>query len=409
MPFDLNCQNIFLTYPQCDLEREDALEQLKKICGSKYNSSVICQEEHAPKKESCPGQDKDDYEGLHLHVYLYVRPRLHTRNERYFDLKGEDGKIFHAHIEPARNKEAVLRYITMEDQDVLEDNISVKEYLISVKNHTKYGFKGAVEDIKDGKNILELWNDPEKAPFLLSHKRQIDDGYKLQSSLKTQEEVRPTFKGVLGKNVTGEWIYIVNWINHNFLKKRKFRQKQLWLWGKESGLGKSFFFLQMLPHYKKMYPWVKGDFQKEGIRTAEYILLDEYQAAVMTANDLKKLAQMGGEVIANIKYENQYTLTQNIPLIVTSQRSIRETYHGCEECDWLALEKRFLEIHVEKGFRMKIKDKKQDWPNGAPWDEPPEIDMLAFDYVIDPSDLEEEEEELSELSEYSQKQKKQKK
>jgi len=55
--FRLSAQNLFLTYSQTSLTKEDAIEQLKGILPDKIKEYIVCQENH---EES----------GLHLHVYL---------------------------------------------------------------------------------------------------------------------------------------------------------------------------------------------------------------------------------------------------------------------------------------------------------------------------------------------------
>lgn len=73
-PFNLNSSQLFLTYDYCEVDPERALELLaQKVPIKKY---VIAREEH---KSGHP----------HLHCYLKLERKIHTRDPTFFDLSDE--------------------------------------------------------------------------------------------------------------------------------------------------------------------------------------------------------------------------------------------------------------------------------------------------------------------------------
>lgn len=99
--FRCQAKTMALTYPQCDLSKEDMIEFLK----SKYpiEHVAVCRERHADG-------------GFHLHVYVRWRKKVDIKNAKTFDIKG-----FHPKIEPCRSPENWYKYIHKEDINVIED------------------------------------------------------------------------------------------------------------------------------------------------------------------------------------------------------------------------------------------------------------------------------------------------
>lgn len=120
--FRINAQQLFFTYPQCTLTREQCLEQLTNKIKSKNNDIseyVVCKEEH---------ENGDP----HLHVYLKLAKKINIRNANFFDLKHDnEDKSFHGNYQTARNAKAVQNYVKKDGNFI--SNIS-NDQLGLVKN-----------------------------------------------------------------------------------------------------------------------------------------------------------------------------------------------------------------------------------------------------------------------------------
>lgn len=94
--FRINARNLFLTYPKCDLEPEEALSLLRPELD--FEDYVIAQEMH---EDGTP----------HLHVWLQAREKkkFNIRDPNKLDLLHH-----HGNYQAARNVSAVLKYVTKE-------------------------------------------------------------------------------------------------------------------------------------------------------------------------------------------------------------------------------------------------------------------------------------------------------
>ena len=115
--FRLSTKTLFLTYPQCPIEKEDALQQLQWILPNQITEYVVARENHEDGNH-------------HLHVFLRLDRKCETRNSRFFDLTGED-RTYHGNYQGARSIKAVIKYVT-KYQDYLtnmELNLPTNPYL----------------------------------------------------------------------------------------------------------------------------------------------------------------------------------------------------------------------------------------------------------------------------------------
>lgn len=84
----------FLTYPQCPLTKEEALEQLHAT--GKIKEHVIAAEKH------------EDGNG-HLHCFIKYETKA-TLTPTKFDLRSNDGTIYHGNYQVAKSWAAVEKY-----------------------------------------------------------------------------------------------------------------------------------------------------------------------------------------------------------------------------------------------------------------------------------------------------------
>lgn len=89
--FRLNAKTLFLTYPQCPIAPEEALEELKQKLP--IQDWIICQEKH-----------KDGHD--HLHCYLRLERKVNLKDPTKLDLG-----VYHGNYQTCRSPAAVKNYV----------------------------------------------------------------------------------------------------------------------------------------------------------------------------------------------------------------------------------------------------------------------------------------------------------
>lgn len=104
--FRVNAKCFFLTYPQCDISKEDLLEHLDSF---KPVWIVVGRELHED------GQP-------HLHACVSFGARKDVRDERHFDFRDS-----HCNIQPARNPTDCYRYCTKGGDSCTKGPVPIRE------------------------------------------------------------------------------------------------------------------------------------------------------------------------------------------------------------------------------------------------------------------------------------------
>jgi len=99
--FRINAKSVFLTYPQCSLEKQILLNFLASL---KHETAyiIVCKEKH---KDGTP----------HLHAVVNFKKKVDIRRNNYFDLNG-----FHPNIQSTKNINASIQYCKKEN-DFIEE------------------------------------------------------------------------------------------------------------------------------------------------------------------------------------------------------------------------------------------------------------------------------------------------
>lgn len=99
MSIQIHAKNFFLTYPQCDLDIEDAINQIQDKATAKY----IC----------CSKENHHETDGTHLHILVMLEKQLYVRDQAFWDLRNpfEGHAGFHGHYEACRAPKATLTYV----------------------------------------------------------------------------------------------------------------------------------------------------------------------------------------------------------------------------------------------------------------------------------------------------------
>lgn len=102
LAFRANAKQFFLTYPKCNLEKEELLKHIENLHG--INHYVISKELH---EDGTP----------HLHAYFNFDKKLNIKDCRHFDING-----FHPNIETVRDRQSCIKYIK-KDKNFIENII----------------------------------------------------------------------------------------------------------------------------------------------------------------------------------------------------------------------------------------------------------------------------------------------
>jgi len=97
--YQLCSKNIFLTYAQCTLTKENVLQKLKELIGEQASIRV--------------GHELHQDGGHHLHCFISNPENIRTRDPRYFDLEG-----FHPNFQSARQRKNCYTYCGKDDDYV---------------------------------------------------------------------------------------------------------------------------------------------------------------------------------------------------------------------------------------------------------------------------------------------------
>lgn len=169
--FRLESKNLFLTYPKCDLSKEDIINELRRKLGENLKNYVVAEENHESGEP-------------HRHVYLNLSNQIRTRDSRYFDIRG-----YHGNYQGCRGVSAVIRYCTKESDYTA--NFDISKYTSKPPNREEIG-----RELLEGKKVSELVIKYPK--LLFGYKRLCDDIAKFRSDIGMRREIT---------NVRGTWIY----------------------------------------------------------------------------------------------------------------------------------------------------------------------------------------------------------
>lgn len=103
--FRLQSKHLFLTYPQCNLDKQDVLDQLRtKLL--RYNPIYIL-----------VGREKHESGDPHLHSYVHLGLRPDIRSSTFLDLTSTE-VVFHGNYQAARRPVSTIAYCEKEGDTI---------------------------------------------------------------------------------------------------------------------------------------------------------------------------------------------------------------------------------------------------------------------------------------------------
>lgn len=326
--FRLDARQLFLTYPQCALSKEDALEQLKSRF-PKWTFICVSRELH---------QDGNP----HLHAFVELSQRTSFYDARFADLGQAHGKYERA-IDPA----AALAYVK-KDKDFVntgaEPTFDVKEKVTDV----------VASRILDGEDLSTLVREQTCPGTMMMNLKKMMDYENFVRSLSAPKEALKEFVWTISPVIRP----VQEWIKKNLIigcsgqvPTRKLRQKQLFLWGPPK-MGKSTLIEILQKSFETYYmPHMSSNsvFLCGWNRKIQLVVLDEFFSSypVSFMNQFlcgqhMRLNTKGGSVMKTI----------NPAVIVCSNDDPKSMYPNCSDRVREAFLSRFKIVYVDEFLKV---------------------------------------------------------
>uniref|UniRef100_B5LVL1 Replication-associated protein n=1 Tax=Okra mottle virus - [Brazil:okra] TaxID=555460 RepID=B5LVL1_9GEMI len=298
--FRLQAKNIFLTYPQCSLTKEEALSQLQAIqLPSNKKFIKICRELHENGEP-------------HLHVLLQLEGKVQITNNRLFDLVSPTRSAhFHPNIQGAKSSSDVKSYI---DKD--GDTVEWGDFQVDGRSS-----RGGQQTANDA--AAEALNAPDKQTALQLIREKLPEKYlfqfhNLNSNLdrifsKAPEPWVPPFNLSSFTNVPDE---MQEWADEYFGRgsaAQPLRPMSLIVEG-DSRTGKTMWARALGPHN-----YLSGhlDFNsKVYSNEVEYNVIDDVTPQYLKLKHWKELIGAQKDWQSNCKYGKPVQIKGGIPSIV---------------------------------------------------------------------------------------------
>lgn len=316
----LQAKNWLLTFPQCSVTKEEALEKLlntQKTPPFSVQGAIVAQETHADGNH-------------HLHIAIFLEKKIRIRDQTYWDFIVSK----HGNYQTMKSVKGSIAYLKKEDQTpLIYGNVpdTSKESRVSKSDI-------AANMIKSGSSLSDV---AEELPgfFLLNQSKILS--FKAfcmnQLDMKSKKKLKSPIMYTGEDNNT---LNLVEWLNGNLFKERRFKQKQLYISGPKD-IGKTSLLLK-LNDYLRIYemPLLEDFYDLYDDDRYDLVVLDEFRGQKFI-QFLNLWAQGGLPLSVRIK-GGQTLKRKNLPFIICSNYELFSVYKNAEKID--TLKTRFYEI-----------------------------------------------------------------
>ncbi len=301
--------------------------------------SIVCREKHAPNDT-----EKENWTTeMHIHCVIRLKKRREWKKANCMDfITGT-----HGNYQSARNTTHVALYVTKGTDYVLK-NIDLKAFKKAATQH-------GARVVQKGQRVADMICNGKTMNEIEDH----DRGY----FMNNMKKIKAYQTHVMARRKRGErkmkWILprkqdasceagrkIVEWMRKNILVPRRFKQKQLWVYGPKN-CGKTSM-LRWLEDYVTIYD-IPQDKWDDSFTNGEYDLaiFDEFRGA-KTIGHMNRFVQ-GGRCPLLRRNLPVYTKMDNLPVIILDNYSIKGCYPKTGNTSLEAIQSRFLEVEVMEG------------------------------------------------------------
>ena len=352
MPFRYRAKKVFLTFPQCSVEKTVALARVLKLLSSfQLKWAIVAHEKH-----------KDD--GDHLHVVASTKMLISSRRVGFFDVIGDK----HPNIVNPKYLAKTVKYV-IKDDDFVCHGIDPQEFVRLSESKENTGFNQFAKMIHEGSSLVEL--DTLDNGFMMKNLRRVRDYHGFVSMAKRKAMAPPkkwispiSHRGfepefVLPEEMEG-WVHrnkllmeIVTWFNTNVKHPRALGQPNLWLCG-GTGVGKTRLkemLMTMLRVYEAPYDGDWHDEYQDGVY--DIVVFDEFngQHTITHMNrwlgsEYTKLRRRGIAPVTKVDRLPCLVLSNHVPHTCYSKATL--TVSGNISVDALTRRVKILDVGTEK-------------------------------------------------------------
>lgn len=306
--FRLRSSQLALTYPHCDMEKEDVQAFLKSLLQDQYVGSVICRELHMDGSK-------------HIHCFIQLKEKSNYNDPHALDLTSPGGSIFHGNYQGAISPKAFAVYV-IEDGDYIVDNVDLSTLPGRVKISDavwRMLRRGATDQeistIFPGFLLMNL-SRVTAARRTISVWRQRDAQHQRSTNWRIQVNLSPT--ALEAK--------VMNWLTLNLWTStpRPERQVQLYM-RSETGCGKSTLVNNLRLTGLRIFNFPYERAWVEGYEDGKYdmVVFDEFngQVPITFMNSF-----LDGFPVYIPQRHGGVTKYDNLPCIINANNSPRDFY-----------------------------------------------------------------------------------
>lgn len=311
--FRLRAKRFFLTFPQCEVTKQAAANNIEAKWREDIEAYAIAAETHAPTTEDPVG-------GPHLHIVIHFKKEISVSRADFFDcVTGTHGNY---QVQKGTLCQAA-EYLTKEDKEPLCFNLDLE----AAKRKKSSKFVLIAKLIQEGKTIEEI--DELHPDVVLMHKRKLEEYSEMQKSKRQRLQVPPPC------------ILSVCGVNIPIGLERQHRATQYYIWG-PPGIGKSTLIIELsnrnyrgfaLPYNGHWEDWSDEDY--------DFAYADEFNGQVKITELNNFLS--GDLICLPCRFRNKMK-RRNVTTLILSNLPPEEQYKNCPEVSRQALMTRLTVI-----------------------------------------------------------------
>lgn len=317
--FRMAGKNFTITFPQCDVKKEIAVERIEQKFASELKGYLVCEEDH---KDGTP----------HLHVFLQFHKRKNFKSCECFNFIG--GK--QGNYQVTKSVRAWVEYCTKGTNYVAKgvDVDAIKKKKSSIAEEV-------ATSIMEGKSLVAL--NKERPGYVMINKRKLEEyesWVQCERSKKMKIDwIPPSLEGLTDAN-----LQIATWICLNIRQSRKFKAPQLFIHG-ERNLGKTSL-VEWLERSLSVYHLPTGEeFYDQYSDDYDLVVIDEFKGQ-KTLQWMNQFLQ--GSPMPIRKKGSQGMKYKNLPVVILSNYRLSECYpKACNDGRLGTLEARLEVVEVE--------------------------------------------------------------
>ncbi|AJD07529.1 replication-associated protein [Sewage-associated circular DNA virus-18] len=295
--FRLSGKNFTITFPQCDVKKEIAVERIEQKFGSEIKGYLVCEEQH---KDGTP----------HLHVYLSFLNKKNFKCHHCFNFIG--GK--QGNYQVTKSVRDWVTYCTKGDNYVAK-GLDVQ----AIKKKTAPKSTTVATMLMEGKSLSEI--NAVDPGYVMINKRKLEE-YESWVTIERNKKSKLTWVPPLLDGLTDANKQICEWICSNIRQPRKFKAPQLFITGPKN-LGKTSL-IEWLGQYLSLYHIPQTE-EFYDLYTDDYdlVVFDEFKGQ-KTIQWMNLFLQ--GSPMNIRKKGSQYMKMKNLPVIILSNYTLGDCY-----------------------------------------------------------------------------------